>query len=354
MLRHLQSIAIVAFFGIMMFFLARDHVIPSLSRSAGIEVDRSVLTDTWVDQDEWLVVRLGDTQIGNIRTSAEAERVSLPENWKSGEPEPLPELYTTAAHLELGKGLLGGRLLTVATLNRRLELQTVRVRAHLAPMGAEGLTGEELDAEELPAGVYELVGRVEGSEFLYRLRRDGAVQFGSVRLGRPVTVADSIAPVLRGNMLTKDVIYTVDMFDPLMGNQAGSAEIEWVDTKRESINGEMENVRLIELRYQGIKTRLSVDQNGTVLRREIPLFSSAQGSSTMTTDSRGARVVFERVAPELARDRMPSLHYLPTARPISPEDVRGTNSGEVIQGLSAFAMMGGGLPEALKELKGDE
>ncbi|MBI1290374.1 hypothetical protein GC173_03920 [bacterium] len=354
MLRQIQSVLIVAFFGTMMFFLVRDHVIPSLGRPAGIEVDRSVLADTWVDQDEWLVVKLGDSPLGSLRTSAEAERAEpVVTTRRSGLSDQMAESYTTAAHLELAQGLLNGRLLTVATLNRRLELETVRLRAYLAPFGKEAMTGEQLDAEDLPAGAYELVGRVEGSEFLYRLRRDGAVQYGSFRLPRPVTVADSIAPVLRGNMLTKDVVYTVDMFDPLMGNKAGGAEIEWVDSKRQQINGEWESLRIVEMRYQGMKSRLTVDPNGTVLRREIPLFAANTGNTSLANDAKGASVVFERVAPDVARDKMPALQYLPTPRPVLPSDVRGTDTGEVIQGLSAFAMMGGSVPNALKDLKGE-
>jgi len=347
MLRQLQSVAVVGFFGTMMFFLARDHVIPSLSKSDGIEVDRSVLTDTWVDQDEWLTIRLGERSIGRLRTAAEAERpIAATDSSRTDMTAP-PDTYVTAAHLELGEGLFKGRLLTVATLNRRLELETVRVRAHLATLGQEALTGEQLDAEELPKGAYELIGRVEAGVFKYRLRRDSAVQFGSIRLGGPVTVADSITPILRGNMLTKDVTYTVDLFDPIMGKGSASAEIEWVDTRREMVEQDFENIRVIELRYQGTKTLLYVDQNGTVRRREIPLFATGDGNSSLGDGDRGARLMFTRVPPESARDQMPALAYLPKPRPIAAEDLQGTDSGEVIQGLSAMGLLGGNLPTQL-------
>jgi hypothetical protein len=306
-----------------------------------------------VDQDEWMIVRLGKTQIGSLRTSAEAQLVETSQVVRGRESfELVAEGYTSTAHLEVGPGLFRARIITVARLNRRLELEDVRVRVHVPGLGQRLMDPEQLDAEELPEGAYEFLGKVVGGEMLYRLRRDSAVQFGSFRLPRPVTVADSITPILRGNMLTKNVVYSVDIMDPMMANRASSAEVEWVDSRREPVGDSLENVKVVELRFQGTKTRLIVDQNGTVLRREIPLFAGTQ--SPGIDELKGAEIIFERVPPDRAREEMPSLAYVPAPRPIQESELRGKDQGEVIAGISAFGMLSGNLPQFMQSGIGGE
>jgi hypothetical protein len=342
MLRLFQSVAVVGFFGLMMFLLMRDHVLPSLQRAEGIEVDRAVLADSWVNLDEWNTISLGKLPLGSIRTTSEAEFVDGRERrvlQTNRSQQNLPDSYVSAAHLELRAGPVRARVLSVITLNKRLELDTVRIRAQVPGLGEQLLDPEILDGEDLPSSAYELVGKMDGGEFVFRLRHQDNVQFESIRLGRPPTAIDSITPVLRGNMLSKNVTYTAEVFDPLMGSKASNVEIELLDDITRIEGGEATTIRLVEMRMQGLKTQLEVDPTGNVLRREIPLFANA---SQVPTKNQTA-LVFQRVMPEQARHTMQSVAYQAKPRPIDLAELRGVSRGQVLKQFSAFGLLGGNM-----------
>ncbi|HNM47676.1 MAG TPA: hypothetical protein PKH51_11710, partial [Candidatus Sumerlaeota bacterium] len=62
--RTIQSLLISIFFLVMMVLLFRDHVMPSLTRGRGVEVDRRVLADSWSNQNDWMEIRIGDQRLG--------------------------------------------------------------------------------------------------------------------------------------------------------------------------------------------------------------------------------------------------------------------------------------------------
>lgn len=330
MLRTLQSTAITIFFLVMMFFLFRDHVIPNWNRGGGIDVDRSVLTDSWANQDEWLAVRLDEMELGGIRTTAEYEEEG--------------DYYTATAHVEVRTPILRGRILTAARMNHRLEMQSARIRAHIPGLGRQPLSGEALDAEELPPDVYELIALVEGNALHFRLRHDDAVQYDTIRLARPVTLADSLTPIYRGQMLTEGVTYAADLYDPLWGSKAGKVEIEYLGDTAETIRGEDYYLKQIEMRFPAMNTRsrLLVDQNGTVMRREIPLFASAT-STAPGSYTEGGVLYMERMEPAVGSQEFTSLTYVPAIPEVTKEDVTGQNRGEVLKKISVFSLVTGRL-----------
>lgn len=326
----IQSIVITLFFLVMMGLLLRDHVIPSLTRGEGVEVDRRVLADSWANQDDWMVIRLGNEEIGALRTTAEEDSRSSARR-----------VYTVTSNLELRTRLIRGRVLSAARLNGNLELQALRVRAHFPGLGAKPLAAKDLDAQELPRGAFELSGLVDGLNARFSLRKDDAVQFFQQHLARSVTMVDSITPVLRAQMLNKGVDYTIDVYDPLYGNNSGKMLLTYVDDVVESIDGTPQSVRKVELRFASSRMTLLVDSVGNVLRREIPLLAPTQAGQ-----SAGGSVpvlVLERLDRAVARAKYPELVYTPETPQVTARDVQGENRGDVIKGINIFSLIGSGL-----------
>lgn len=320
MTRILRSLAITGFFLLMMGFLFRDHIIPAWNRGGGIEVEHSVLTDSWSNQDNFNELKVDDFTLGGLRTTAEYE---VDGNY-----------YTYTAHLLVDTPVLKTRIVSWARMNHRLELETVRIRAHLP-----GFTGNIMDAEnldtadgELPPGVIELTGKFEGRRLFYRLRRENAVRYASLSLDRPVTMTDSMIPILGSQMLTKNVVYALDVYDPFLGNKAGKMEIELIDVGSIINIGDSEKfLRTVELRLDNLRTHLFVDEGGTIWRREIFLFSGSKTSSAPSA-LEGSKFIFQHLNARSGRDKFPTLDYLPQPVEISKEDVMGENSGELSSG----------------------
>ncbi len=316
----------------MMTFLFRDHIIPQFSRSSGIPVEKTVLTDAWADQDEWSEIRFGSMKLGAMRTATEKEVL---ENY-----------YLTTAHLEIDTPFIKGRIITSAKLNHRLEVESVKLRAHLPRPGEKLLTGEELSVDDLPSNVYEMVVKISGNQLEGRLRRDDAVQYFDQRLPRPVTMSDSLTPVFRGRMLKKDVVYTVDVYDPLWGSNSTPVKIEYVDDEVLENEQDKYYVKKVLLEYSSMETRLYIDSDGTVRKREIPLLQFAQNNPDSSREA-ATTLVIEYLDPQFARTRYPELNYLPAVPEITRKDVNGKDKGKVLQGLSAFSLLSNGLKSSI-------
>ncbi|CAN5365372.1 hypothetical protein BH09SUM1_BH09SUM1_26900 [soil metagenome] len=321
MVRKLQTFVIVLFFLAMMFSLVRDHVLPSMSRGGGIDIDRAVLTDSWVNQDDWMSIRFGGATLGYLRNTADKDDLS--------------DGYITTSSVEIKTPFIRGRLVSVIRMNRRLEVETARVRAQAATIGTELLSAKDLDAPELPRGVYEVAAKVSGPILRYRIRHEDDVKFSELRLARPLTVADSLTPILRGGMLNRKASYVADLYNPL-DSGAGKVEVEWIDDKTELVDGKAQTLKVVEVRYATMKTKLYVDKDGNVIRREIPLFAGAQSSG-------GGTVTMEKLEPVAARAAHPELDYVPEPREFTAEELQGTDKGELLKSVSIFSLVGGGL-----------
>ncbi len=312
----------------MMTLLVRDHVIPDLRRGGTVEIESEVMTDSWVNQDEWLAVEIGDMRLGGLRLSSSHESAR--------------EKYILSAHLQVDAALFRARLLSTAVLDRRLRLEQFRLRGHVPTAGGELLSPAEVDAEELPEGTLEATGYVDGQTLLLRLRRADAVQHLSMRLARPVTLADSLAPIMRSEMLTKGVVYSTEVYDPLWGNRAGQVHIEYVEDRVVTVGGEELEVRVIEQRLGSQRLILLVDEDGQIVRRTIPLFG-ARGGHIAGMD-RDAAIVLSRLEPVDARRQFPGLDYIPREPDLRREDVTGTDRGRVVPTMSLFDILSQGGP----------
>lgn len=333
MLRWLQSLFVVLFFLVMMGFLIRDHVIPSFKRAGAIEIDREILIDSWVSQDEWLAVGLGNISLGGMRLLSDYNEED--------------SSYAIFAHLEIQTPLFTGRVISAARLDHRLQLREARMRAHVPAQRGGLLPAEDLDAEELPAGAFEAAAYVDGMTMLLRLRRQGAVQFTSLRLTQPVTLSDSLAPLLRTEMLSKGVVYSADIYDPLWGSRAGQVELEYVDDRVELRDGRPVEMRVVEQRFGDQRMVMLVDANGRIQERRVPLL--AGGGSAIPGLGSDAAIVLERREPMDGQREFPGLDYEPRLPGLEHSEMVGRDTGEVIPALSIFEIItmgrrGEGLP----------
>jgi len=333
MTRLIQSILVTGFFLVMMAMLVRDQVIPSFKRSPGVDVDHNVLTDSWSNQDDWLEIRVADFPVGVFRTTAEKDEVE--------------DFYTNTAQLQIDTPFLRGRMVSIVRLNRRLEVESARIRGALPGAGEKLLSAEELDAEALPPGAIEATALSDGRNLRVRIRRGDAERYTSVRLARPITVADSITPILRTNMLSKGIVYRTDVYDPLWGNSAGQIEVEYMADRQERDQRGILRLREIELRLANMKTTLWVNPQGVVVRREIPLLQpgNSPGSEEM---AKGFSIVMTRLDPVLARSKHAGLDYEPRPPVVNPGDVVGKDKGDLGTGISAFSLLSKGLESRLK------
>ncbi|HMZ51681.1 MAG TPA: hypothetical protein PK988_05400 [Candidatus Sumerlaeota bacterium] len=326
--RTIQSLLISIFFLVMMVLLFRDHVMPSLTRGRGVEVDRRVLADSWSNQNDWMEIRIGDQRLGAMHSTAEEN------DSKTG--------FVMTTNLRVDGGLIRGRLISSSRLNKRLELEAIRLRVQLAGFAGRVMSAEELDSEELPRGAFELVGIVEGTTARFRVKRDDSQQFFEQHLARPVTLSDSITPVLRGQMLNQNVDYAIDVYDPFLGNSASSVIVTYLRDEMENVGGELQTVKKVQIRYQSSRIFLAVDGNGNILRREIPLLAPGTAGAKADDAAKVPTLVLERVASGDARSRWPDLAYTPRPAAIAPEDVRGENKGQLLQGFSLTSLLSQG------------
>ncbi|MCC5876631.1 MAG: hypothetical protein JJU11_10475 [Candidatus Sumerlaeia bacterium] len=327
MLRILQSAFIVCFFVAMMSLLVRDHIIPSLAKGDGIEVDYRILVDSWAGQDEWFEVRLGDMPLGAMRTVAERHEEA--------------DEYAILGHMELRTPFISGRLLTAASLNSRLEVQAARMVGAMGSPGGGMPNAQALADGELSDEAIEVLALIRNQNMNLRMKRGDSVQYLTQSMMRPVTMIDSVTPMLRGDMLSEGVVYSIDLYDPLMGGGSGRAEVEWVDsTTFVNDEGEDERMRNVEIRIGSLKTTVMVDDNGDVLRREIPIMGPT--GSGVGSDS-GPRIVMIRKDPWDLEKEYPDLNFVLKSPKISPTDVVGESTGEIFEGVNLMSMLGRGL-----------
>jgi hypothetical protein len=323
MLRAFQSLLVVVFFGVMMTLLVRDHVIPSLARGPGIEIDQRVLADSWVNQDEFFEVRLGEWVLGAMHFTAEEE------------PDPTTH-YVIAFHVEIN-AFFRARIMSIARMSRRLELEFARVRIHLPAATQAPISGEALAAEELPRGVYEIATMVDGRTMKLRLRQEDAVKYHELTLDRPVTMTDSLAPILRGNMLSRGKTYTMPVYEPITGG-SGAIEVTWIEDVYELIDGKASHLKKVSMKLGGLTTMLWVDSQGNVYRREIPLVMPSLSGEETASEAR-TKIVMQRLEAPDAMKRYPGVTFIPEMPTWSPADFAGEDRGDILGGLSVFSLL---------------
>jgi len=175
-----------------------------------------------------------------------------------------------------------------------------------------------------------------------RARRGDATNFAELPLARPATMIDSLAPLLRGNVLKKGVVYSQQVYDPLFGAAATNVELIWIEDVWEKRDDKPLLLRRMELRMGERTVNIFVDPDGNVARREIPLIAKNPGASTPSNDS-APKLVLERLTQAKGRARFPELLVLPETVDLENEALEGKNSGNVAAGLNLFSLLGSSL-----------
>lgn len=315
MLRHLIAILIVVFFGVMMTSLMRRHVLPTLERGGGIRLSPSALAEEWAGRDEWTSLLVGGRKVGALRTVVQA-----------GEHGG----YDGFLKLALDGSPAPGTVESAARLNDRLEIEQIVVQVRFGESGPPAL---------------ELAGLVQGRQLQMRLSSPTGVKYQQLELPRPITMNFAADPFMASGMLEPGKTYTLDVYDPLWGMQAGRMKMTLAGTRRLHWRGQTFESKIVEAEMGTVKSRIWLDWRGDPLRREIMVPLGAGGQRPQEgEESPQLTVTLERLDEPEEMIRHAALRTLPSVPDLQPADMRGENTGEPLQSLGLLPLlMKGGL-----------
>jgi hypothetical protein len=312
MLRHLIAVLIVVFFGVMMTSLMRRHVLPTLDRAGGIRLSPSALAEEWAGRDEWTALQVGGRKVGALRTVVQAA-----EGGRAG--------YDGFLKFALDGNPAPATLESAARLNERLEIEQIVVQARLA-------------GTEQPA--LELAGLVQGRQLLVRLSSPTGVKYQQLELPRPITMNFAADPFMASGMLEPGKTYSLDVYDPLWGMQAGRLKMTLAGTRRLHWRGQTFESRIVEAEMGTVKSRIWLDWRGDPLRREIMVPLGAGGARAQEGDGAAQlTVMLERIDEPEEMIRHAELRTLPPVPDLLPADMRGENTGEPLQSLGLLPLL---------------
>jgi len=306
MIRHATAILILAFFTVMMTLLVRDHVLPRLEHGSSSLVSGAQLAEVWNGTDEWMSLYFNGAPVGAMR-----QRVSRTETG-----------YLAQGRTMLRAGFLAADLVTVATLNERLEITRFKVSFD---------TGAD--------DPLELAGVVEGLAMNLRLKSPTGVRFTRTSLKQPPTLNISSDALFASRMMRDGQSYLMDVYDPLWGMNAGTMRIAMIGTESIEVDGETYDVKMAEAAMQNIRMRIWLDDVEVPLRREISWVPSRghRGRAGDREVQPSFVLRLDRIMDEdQSLPRLEPLWHLPEAPDLTIDKVRGKNRGEP---LDAFGLL---------------
>jgi hypothetical protein len=153
-------------------------------------------------------------------------------------------------------------------------------------------------------------GLVRGLNLFLRLERGESLQFRTLRLSRPVALAESLRPLFGRADLKVGDTYTLPVFDPIWNLQGGTLSVHVAAEETLQVAGRKIDVLRIETRTGSVKSTAWVDDQGRVWKREMP------------------PVQMVAVDPEQALERFPWMETLPPAPSVTLEDFQGEDHGQ--------------------------
>lgn len=298
-MRHLQTIAITAFFVVMMGLLGRDHIAPYFEAYKPLSVDAAQLADVWSDRDEYQRIEFMRREVGAVRLYAKR---------LEGEPA----RYQVATHVLLN--VLGSRffLRSTSIANRRMELEQLVVQVH-GPM-----TGDVQSAEELGSPRASLEAVVLGGDLFAHLKTDTLERRIRIPLQQPLVLADSLDTVLDQAVADPSRTYVVEMADPLFGTAPRRVTLNLEKTERIDMgkntpssvqvdaNGEIETKRF-RARADNAHVLFWTDANGRLVRRRFEVYRPGVTGELDAGDLILPTITLTLVDPRLALERYPLL-----------------------------------------------
>lgn len=303
-MRHLLSIAITAFFATMMFLLGRDHVLPGLEYGDSTTVSGAQLADQWVDTDEWNALTFNGTPIGTMRQAVERRGTGFVASMKT----------------VVRSGFVTAELETAASLNERMELQTISMRL------SAGERSVDLD------------GAFRGRDLYMRLHSATGTKYTHLVLREVPTLNASADALFAGRMMSPGDSYLLDVYDPVWGGQAGKMRISMVGEETIDTDKGPVQARMAEAVMQKIRMRVWLDDLGKPLRREYSYIAQNRrdgGPAGPTFSLRMDRL------PETARrdPKYADLIALPEPPTLAVADLQGENTGEPLQTFGFLPML---------------
>ncbi len=325
------GIVITVFWLAMMTVLVLRHTTLFTRREAP-PLNTETLSESWRDSDEWMELLWNNFSIGFLRTTTrrlyEPVKITSP----SGEAPLIDRNGAFHATIQgvVRFGPFGARINASALLTQRLMLDRFRMVAELGP-GATGRsvvsaesTGNAPDASDAPAAkadagrkavpagpdVLQVDGLARGGRLYLRIQRGDAIRFENVAMPRPAALADSLRPLYSRADLKPGDVYSIPVFDPVWNMQGGVMTVRV--QKREAIPVEGRNVDAlrIETEMGAVRTTTWTDDQGRVLRREMPPFTMVAA------------------APKRVIESYPWMAILPDTPKLRFEDFQGQNVGE--------------------------
>ena len=316
MWRNFQSIAVAGFFVIMMSLLFVDHILPGLGTGDTTPINTSMLAEQWTGQDDWMELTLNDIPVGTMRLTGGT----------------LDEGYGSTAEIILDSDILSGRMEMAALLNARLELTQFVARLDFESQGIPSL---------------ELAGLVDGKKLLLRLSSPAGKRFHEIDLRQPLTLATASDPLMEGANMRPGETYTVDVYDPLWGMQAGKLHMKVTGVDYIKIRGHARETKRIESRLGNVVSRIWVDpRREEILRREIRLAPLSVENSNPDPDdpetkqlNLGPRLVMTKIDAIDGAQISPDLAITPQLPELSLEEMRGENIGEPLEGFGVLSLL---------------
>ncbi|MBI5153599.1 hypothetical protein HZA57_00040 [Candidatus Poribacteria bacterium] len=322
--RVIQGSATVLFFALMMSLLARDYLVPALRHGNATPVNTALLADQFVGTDDWMRLSLNGTEVGAMRT------LSFPDSGG----------YATAMKLVLESPFLTGSVTTAGRLNERLELQQLVAVA---------------DFGQLRSGPIEVAGKTEGRQLYLRLQSPSGRRFTRIALRAPISMGAAANPLLAGNNMTAGETYSIDVYDPLWGMQAGKLRMTLAGLEVIEVEGRKHQTRRIETTLGQVVGKTWADANGIEWRREIRFAVAGEEGAPAPTGGAGLpALMMERMSPEAGQKDYPMLMELPELPEWTTAELRGTDEGEPLGALGILPALLRGRLDAATPGEGEE
>ncbi|MCB2156119.1 hypothetical protein KQI84_14680 [bacterium] len=301
----------------MMSLLFVDHILPTLASGDSTPINTTMLAEQWTGQDDWMELTVNDVPVGVMRLTGGT----------------MGEGYASTAEVLLGASdILSGTMEMSALLNSHLELTQFVARLNFEDHGIPPL---------------ELAGMVEGKELLLRLKSPNGARFHSIDLRHPITLATASDPLMEGSSMRPGETYTVDVYDPLWGMQAGKLHMKVTGVDFIRIRGHAREAKRIESRLGNVVSKVWVDtRREEILQREIQLAplnienrSDSEDGEESKLVSLGPKLVMTTIDPIEAAHSFPELAATPDLPDLTPDEMRGEDYGEPLDGFGMLSLL---------------
>lgn len=230
----------------MMFTLVKDRILPQ-RRAAALAaktVEPETLTDNWKDSEEFMLVKMGDKEVGGAITRVVRVGRGVSSSYKAD--------------------FRFGMVLNLFGVARQANIQA------LGELDASyDLTGFKILAD-LSSYRIEAAGEMIGEELLVEVRQGGKISRHRYKLNRKISMLDAVRPVLARNFEIKPGnTVAIPVIDPVWSMNQGTLQLTVGRPEEILLNGERVQAYPLEMRLNDFVSTSWVDKDGATLRRQM-------------------------------------------------------------------------------------